>query len=188
MRADRTGYLQRIDESRLLRLARTHDLVVRLHVRPGAFIVEGETLATIPEGEADRADRLQRAINAACIVGGERTPEQDVEFVIERLVEVALRALSPSREDVFTAVACVEYLSAALVRAAGRRIPSPLRTDREGRLRVVAPGPTMPLLVSCAFDRLARAAATAPDVLAALDVARRRVATATCGRLGDTTG
>ena len=179
LRTHRTGYLQRVDERRLMRLACEHDALLTLHVRPGAFVVEGETLASIYPGDVAIARRLERTITAACIVGGQRTPEQDVEFVIERLVEVGLRALSPSRQDVFTAVACVEYLSAALVRAAGRHIPSPLRTDSDGRLRVVAPAVTMPLLVSCAFDRLAHAAADAPDVLAALQTARRRVAAAT---------
>ena len=40
--------------------------------------------------------------------------------------------------DPFTAISCLECLRVALIRVGGRRIPSPYRYDKEGRLRVVA--------------------------------------------------
>jgi uncharacterized membrane protein len=175
--APRTGYLQRVDDHALMRTARGHDVVVQLRLRPGQFVIEGDPIAGVYP--ADRASTaLCRQVRRALILGGDRTPEQDIEFVVERLVEVALRAVSPSRNDLFTAVACIQYLTAALVRVSERHVPSPLRADADGRLRVVAPGVTLPVLVACAFDRLDEAEPPIPAVSQALDAARRRLAAA----------
>ena len=45
------------------------------------------------------------------VVGGERASIQDLETSIRQLVEVALRALSPSISDPFTAMAVVDRLT-----------------------------------------------------------------------------
>ena len=70
------------------------------------------------------------------MLGSQQTPYQDVEFAVNQLVEVAVRALSPSVNDPFTATACVDHLGAALCRLAGRKIPSPYRRDPDGQVRV----------------------------------------------------
>jgi uncharacterized membrane protein len=172
--APRAGYLQRVDEQALMRAARSHDVIVQLRLRPGQFVVDGDAIAGIYPPGRDAAP-LRRQVMRALILGGDRTPEQDIEFVVERLVEVALRAVSPSRNDVFTTVACIEYLTAALVRVSRRRIPSPLRTDADGRLRIVAPGVTLPMLIACAFDQLDQAQPAVPAVSRALEAARHRL-------------
>jgi uncharacterized membrane protein len=41
-------------------------------------------------------------------VGPERTLEQDVEFAISQLVEIAVRALSPGINDPITAITCID--------------------------------------------------------------------------------
>ena len=68
----------------------------------------------------------------------QRTPTQDVEYAIDQLVEVAVRALSPGVNDPFTAIACIDWLGSALIRLANRTIPSGERFDDKGRLRLIA--------------------------------------------------
>jgi uncharacterized membrane protein len=60
-------------------------------------------------------------------VGTQRTAEQDVEFAVDQLVEVAVRAMSPAINDPFTAIACLDWLRAGLCRAARGRTPHPYR-------------------------------------------------------------
>jgi uncharacterized membrane protein len=90
----------------------------------------------------------------AVAVAPRRSPTQDVEFAVQQLVEIALRALSPSSNDPFTAIGCVDRLGAGLVRLGRRRIPSPFRSDSDGCVRVVATPPSYEGVVNAAFDQI----------------------------------
>ncbi|WP_090254316.1 DUF2254 family protein [Ectothiorhodospira marina] len=48
------------------------------------------------------------AICRAFVIGSQPTEEQDLEYFVRRLVEVALRALSPGINDPFTAMTCID--------------------------------------------------------------------------------
>ena len=101
--AECSGYLQAVDNDALLRVAAEEDLLIHLGYRPGNFITRGNTLVTVWPG--DKVDeKLSKKINAIIIVGPERTLEQDVEFAISQLVEIAVRALSPGINDPITAI------------------------------------------------------------------------------------
>ncbi|MBI1404085.1 MAG: DUF2254 domain-containing protein [Porphyrobacter sp.] len=137
VRSPRTGYIEAIDDGRLMELAREHDLILRLESRPGAFIHEGRVFARVwPKARAE--EDVVAAVAAGFAVGVERTPMQDTRFLVDELVEVGARALSPGVNDPFTAIACLDWLGAGLSELAKRQIPSPLRLDKDGALRVMA--------------------------------------------------
>jgi uncharacterized membrane protein len=148
--ATESGYLQSIDNSKLMAVAQDKDLVLLVKCRPGDFVVSGGELAKCqPRGvDEDTAKAIQRAF----IFGTQRTHLQDVEFSIEQLVEVAVRALSPGVNDPFTAINCIDRLAAALCLLAQRSFPSPLRHDDKGDLRVIARPVTFAGVVNAAFD------------------------------------
>jgi uncharacterized membrane protein len=147
------GYLNVVDSERLVALARDRDAIIRLERRPGDFLSEGVTLATVWPGE--RADRsLQEAINGALALGNERSTAQDAAFALNQIVEIAVRALSPSTNDPFTAITCVDQTGAALCALARRRLPSAYRYDEENALRVIAEPADFAVLADAAFDRL----------------------------------
>lgn len=132
------GYLQQVDVDALVDAAAEADLLLRLECRPGQFVVEGQALLRCwPPGRLD--DDRRRTLQAALVLGSQRTAVQDVEFTVSQLVEIAVRALSPGINDPFTAVASIDRLGAALHRLARRDLPSPRRLDPDGRLRVVTP-------------------------------------------------
>lgn len=137
IRSPRSGYIEAIDDDALMEIAREHDLIVRLECRPGEFIHEGRVFAhSAPPARAD--DKAVAEIADAFVVASQRTPLQDTSFLIDELVEVGARALSPSVNDPFTAIACLDWLGAGLSELARRNIPSPLRADTDGALRVIA--------------------------------------------------
>ncbi|MEG3851272.1 DUF2254 domain-containing protein [Microcoleus sp. herbarium19] len=147
------GYLQAIDDDELMKITGKYNLVVRVKTRPGKFIIKGSDLALILPGE--RVDReLTKLINDAFILGKERTEYQDAEFPINQLVEIALRAISPAVNDPFTAIRCIDRLSAGLSRIAQRDFPSPYRYDGEHNLRVIAEVATFEGLVNSAFNQI----------------------------------
>ena len=151
--ADRDGYLQFIDDAALLALAKKEDLVVRLERRPGSYVVASCTLALIwPESRA--TDRLTDQVRALFVLGNQRTSNQDIDFGVNQLVEIAVRALSPGLNDPFTAMMCVDHLGSVLCRLATRDMPSRYRYDHENRLRVIAPVNTFPEVTDAAFNQI----------------------------------
>ncbi|MDD3719075.1 MAG: DUF2254 domain-containing protein [Actinomycetota bacterium] len=151
--AAQSGYLQAVDRHGLLEVATENDLLVTMPCRPGDFVVEGTPLVKVRSKEA-LDESVARQLAGDVIVGALRTPEQDAEFAVHQLVEVAVRALSPGINDPYTAVSCVDRLSSALCFLCAREFPSPYLYDKEGNLRVVAKPGTFTGIVNAAFDQI----------------------------------
>ena len=77
-----------------------------------------------------------------------------MEFPINQLVEIALRALSPSLNDPFTAIRCIDHLSAGLSRLAQTNFPSPYRYDGFENIRIIAHPVTFSGLTDVAFNQI----------------------------------
>jgi len=146
------GYVQAIDEETLQDFACNCDVVIRLERRPGHFVAIGSPIAIV-RGTLDTRE-LSARINACFLTGSARTPRQDVECAIQELVEVAVRALSPGINDPHTAVACIDYLGAALLRIVQRQMPSRVLRDEDGRVRVIVERVSFPAVVDAAFDEI----------------------------------
>ncbi len=165
VRSKKTGYVDMIDDQALMAAARKHDLVVRLQYQPGDFAHVGRTLAEVyPSERCD--DDAARDIRGAFSMSSRRSTMQDLRFLIDELVEIAARALSPGVNDPFTAVTCMDWLSAGLSDLAGRDLPSHLRVDEDGALRVIAHPVSFETLVDRSFGALAQYCAA--DMVAAL--------------------
>lgn len=151
--ADGNGYLQFVDGAALVALATEEDLVVRLERRPGDYVVAGCPLALVSPGSRV-TDRLAEQVCSLFVLGHTRTSDQDIEFGVNQLVEIAVRALSPGVNDPFTAITCVDHLGAALCRLATRDVPSPYRHDVEKQLRLIAPADAFPEITDAAFNQI----------------------------------
>ena len=169
------GYVQAIDGDRLMRLAREHEVVVRVHARPGSFVRSGGVLLTVAPtpGQPHPDDKPLRGV---FIIGSDRTGTQDVTFFVEQLVELAVRALSPGINDPATARLCIDRLEQSLCHLAGRHIPSAVRYDEDGRMRVLACPLTFPDVVETAFAEIARYGRSSVSVTCRLLEAVRNVA------------
>ncbi|MDQ6892289.1 MAG: DUF2254 domain-containing protein [Acidobacteriota bacterium] len=153
------GYLQFIDAEALMALAIREDAVIRVERRPGQYLILGDPLVSVRTGNVVDT-KFSDAVNAAFVVGTQRTTFQDVEFPIDELVEIAARALSPGVNDPFTAMACVDRLGSALCRLARRDLPGPCRFDEQHKLRVFAPAVTFSGLLNRSFDQIRQNART----------------------------
>ena len=150
--ATAAGYIQAIDVGRLLQLAQDRDAVIRMPLRPGHFVMRGETIASLMS--SGNAEDCADAIRAAIRLGNERSSAHDPEFAIHQLVEIALRALSPGINDPYTAINCIDRLGAMLAELASRELPSRYQRDADGRRRVVVNPFTYAGVVDAAFDQL----------------------------------
>lgn len=130
------GYLQVIDSPEVMRIAEENDLFIRIYVRPGDFVMPEATLVKVSPASTD--SKVIEQVKKTFTIGRQRTPIQDTEFVINQIVQAALKALSPAINDPFTAINCIDRLGAALSVLAGRAMPSPLRYDSKEQPRVIA--------------------------------------------------
>ncbi|WP_035984327.1 DUF2254 domain-containing protein [Leptolyngbya sp. KIOST-1] len=147
------GYLQAIDQGQLVQIATEHDLVIQVQSRAGRFVVQGSELARVfPKDKVNKP--LTAQIEKAFVLGSKRTNQQDLEFSINQLVEIAVRALSPGINDPFTAVRCIDQISATLCQLARRDIPSPYRSDDQAQLRLALPSLTFVDVTDAAFNQI----------------------------------
>ncbi len=170
------GYVQAMDVDGLMETARRHDLVVRVEHRAGDFVVRGQPLASAwPAARVD--GEVADAVREAFVLGAWRTQTQDVEFSVNQLVEVAVRALSPALNDPFTAINCIDHLGSALCEVARGRLPHARRLDGEGRVRVVFAHPvTFSGMADAAFNQIRQYGADSAAVVIRLLEATAAVA------------
>lgn len=173
-----SGYVQRIDDEALMRIATDSDLVIRINARPGTFVTDGFPVLSVVSREPI-SDEMTTSLGGALVIGPDRTPAQDLEFSMRRIVEIAQRALSPGINDPTTALYCIDRLGEALTHLAHRQTPSPVRVDADGRPRVVTSATTLEELACPALAAVARYGARDLDVIRRLlDVIASLVATA----------
>jgi uncharacterized membrane protein len=155
------GYLRVLDDEQLADWAAEHGAFVRLRVRPGDFVFGGSIIGRV--WPSDRGEAAQAALARIMTLGDMRSAEQDLEFLVRQLVEIALRALSPGVNDPFTAIAVLDRLGAALCEMAGRQLPDG-RTCRNGQVRVARPPISYSGLLDAMFHSLRQAGARQPAV------------------------
>ncbi|MGO8874659.1 MAG: DUF2254 domain-containing protein [Acidimicrobiales bacterium] len=163
MPALESGYLQFVAFSQLVEIAEDAGAVIRLAHRPGHFVVAGRPLGTIWPAAA--APRVESALARSHVTGPHRTLIQDPVFAIDQLVEIAIRALSAAVNDTFTALTCIDWLSAGLSRISGRVLSEGVYCDRAGVIRLIELAPSYERMVNRAFDKIRQAGGRMPAVI-----------------------
>ena len=166
LRASAAGHLQWIDVKMLDDIGLEHDLRFRVDRAAGDFLVVGEPVLTVL-GTFDPPEDLSKALHRCYALGPIRTAAQDMLFLADQLVEVAVRALSPSINDPRTAILCLNWL-AAVLDAFARREPTP---GPPGDARVLYSRVAFETMLNRAFDELRQHVCTDRTVvLHALDI------------------
>lgn len=173
VRAEQTGYVTAVDVQALIEALRKRDGVLELLAAPGTYVHVGEPLARLRGDEEQLAEPIRRHVH----IGDVRTPEQDVDFAIQQVVEVAVRAVSPSMNDPYTASNAVSALTSGLCTALASPSPPPGWLDEDDRVRLVWAPPSGRFLVDAVFEDVRTYAAGNPRVARqVLDLARRLLA------------
>jgi uncharacterized membrane protein len=179
VRAKQSGYLQFVGYGPLIDIAETFDAVIRLSHRPGHFVVANRRLATV--WPAGAARQVETALDKAHVTGPHRTLTQDPVFAIDQLVEIAIRALSSAVNDTFTALTCIDWISAGLSKISGRALEEGIYRGRSGRIRLIEFDPSYSRMVNRAFDKVRQAGGGMPAVVIRMLDALTHVAESTNG-------
>ncbi len=127
------GFVTSIAHEQLLEMAAEHDLMLYLKTRLGDLLEEEDIIVdvhTYASKSLTDPESLAEDIQSAFTCGEERNFEQDVEFGITKLVEVALRAISPGINDPNTANYCIMKLG-PICRIIGRELENIYYYDDE---------------------------------------------------------
>ncbi len=151
--SDTSGYIRFVDTGRLVSLAKTYRVKLQVVRRVGLFVPEGTPLLVAHKGERLTADILQD-LRRAIDLGPSRTLQQDVEFGILQIVDIALKAISPAVNDPTTAIGCVDQLSRIMIRLASKEPPESLLYDPPGVFRVRVPWNDFEQLLTTAFEQI----------------------------------
>ncbi len=151
--ARRSGYIRFVDIERLRELAKSYRVCLRLERRVGHFVPEGAVLLRLTRGDRITEARAREFL-AAIDIGPTRTLQQDVEFGVVQIVDVALRAISPAVNDPTTAISCVDQLSCILIRWIDRSPPRRAYYDPPHVLRLVVPWIDLEGLLDLAFEQI----------------------------------
>ena len=148
-----SGYIRYVDTGRLLNLAKTFKLRVRVLRRIGHFVPAGVALLRASPGERLDPERV-RELRSAFDIGPTRTMQQDVEFGVIQIVDIALKAISSAVNDPSTAITCVDQLSRILIRFVSRNVPVSLLCDPPHVVRVIVPWLGTENLLDTAFEQI----------------------------------
>ncbi len=161
---EHSGYLQRVNDAKLMELAVTHDLLMKLEKRPGNFVTTGSpAVKVLPTVRMSK--ELEEEIVSCFVLGRHRTPHQDPLYPIQQLVEIGAHALSPGINEPFTAFTCIDWLGACLRGAVNSVMPEPHRHDEEGRLRAICCPLTFDEMVEMSFGQIQVYGAHNPEIL-----------------------
>lgn len=160
----KSGYLQYIDSDALLNLMSTNDALLVLNHRPGSFLVKDEKIGVLYSKKDWEEESVAELLNQF-VFGKTKTSQQDLEFSIHQMVEIAARALSPGVNDPYTAVACIDNLTATLCYLAQAKFPSKYRIDEGEQLRVIADVLDFEGVLDAAFNQIRQFSAGSTAVM-----------------------
>lgn len=155
-----TGYVQLIDFEALERIAEKQGGIFSLAVRTGDFVHRDLPLLQVQGcAPADVADKVRESFT----LGPSRTPEQDPQFLIDELVEIGLRALSPGINDPFTAITALHWLGAATAEIGRRDLRKDVCGKKGEDCRVIPRADDFAHYVERGFGSIRSAVATSPN-------------------------
>jgi uncharacterized membrane protein len=163
----RSGYIQEVDWSALLTIAEQKHLFVRMDVEIGRYLLAGDAVMSVwPAADLDAG--TERQLSDAIVTGMERTPHQDLKLGVIELMDIAIKAMSPSVNDPTTALNAIDRLGEILLELAWRKRGDLVHLSDRGRPLVIARRPRLEDTIGLAFDQVRHFAAGNPTVAIAL--------------------
>ncbi|MFD2045396.1 DUF2254 domain-containing protein [Ornithinibacillus salinisoli] len=132
--ADSAGYIQKIEWNALVKWAKDNDCVIELRQQIGAYVTKNLPILCIYSVyHSEDFNSVKKFI----IIGNERTDLEDIEFNIQKLVEIAVKAVSPSINDPDTAIDCINRIGSVLTDLGNGFREIPFLTDNKNDLRLM---------------------------------------------------
>ncbi|OIJ15637.1 hypothetical protein BKP35_01185 [Anaerobacillus arseniciselenatis] len=144
MKLNTSGYIKHIDLYGIIKQATIDDYIIKIEKKVGEYVDQDSDILSIwAIGGHHSIDHYEKYISVA----KEKAPVDDIEFGLTKIVEIALRALSPGVNDPNTAINCIENLGKILTKLGQKHLPRSYHNDANRNLRVIFEHP-------CFYDYL----------------------------------
>ncbi|MGY1707395.1 DUF2254 domain-containing protein [Geodermatophilus sp. SYSU D00697] len=166
--ARESGFVTDVDGERIAAAAAAAGVTVVLEPRIGDSVVAGTPLAHVrpcSAGTATELEEVERALHEGVHLGFERRPDRDVAYSLRKVVDIAVRALSPGTNDPTTAVHALSHVSALLGELVTHSLRPSQVQDADGVLRLVLPQWDAPALLRLGLEEPIHFAEGQPAVL-----------------------
>ncbi len=152
--AKTSGFLQAVNYQGIIEICNENDLLIKVVHRPGDFVVVGNPIMLVYLDADTLDDDISDQLHDTMTYGAVRLMLQDLEFSVDQLVEIAVRALSPGINDPFTAIACLDQFSLNLSQLAKEGLPSGYHYDDNTTLRIITDAVKFDGIVDAAFNQI----------------------------------
>jgi len=164
IKSNTSGYLQYISFEVLLDLITKDNSLLVVHNKQGNYIVSGIEIAELWTHSNYEAEKIAKVLNQF-VIGKTKTPQQNLEYSIQQLVEMAARALSPGINDPFTAMACIDNLASTMSYLAQAKFPSTQKHDEDDILRIITKAEDFEGLLDTSFNQIRQYSSGMPAVI-----------------------
>lgn len=110
VKIEKGGYIQYIDHEKIINIAEDIDGLIVIEKITGEFVTDDTEIFTLYFKDEEATEKKIAKLQACITTGNTQTDLQNFNFSIQKLVEIALRAISPSTNDPNTASNCLKII------------------------------------------------------------------------------
>ncbi|MFD2705514.1 DUF2254 domain-containing protein [Salibacterium lacus] len=174
--SEETGFIQIFDYKRLIKKARQDDVTIKLEKRIGDFVTEGLPLMRLwsDKEKKIKEEKYRKLVH----MGPKKTEMQDLEFGVNKLTEVAIKAIG--NDDPNTANNAIYQLTDLLISISKVTSFTPYLTDTNNQLRIIIKDESFDYYLYAAFSQISTYAVKDPyltaNLLEAVTILSRSIA------------
>ncbi|WP_232217143.1 DUF2254 domain-containing protein [Winogradskyella sp. J14-2] len=160
------GYIQYFDLEALVKFSEANNCIIKILEKPGAYTIKHQAvLEVLSKTEMLLSQDKIETLNSCYEVFRSKSLFQDTEFAILQIVEIASRALSPGINDPYTAINCIDQLTASLSVLANADVPQRFVTNNPDELRLIVPRTDFKGFLETAFNDILQFGANTPAII-----------------------
>lgn len=162
-----SGYIVAFDTSRIVKATGAADVRCIIKFSIGDFVLKDTPIACV---DSVIKEEIANTIISAITIEPARSEQNSIEFSMNLLIEIAIRALSPGVNDTYTALAATDHISDVIGRISSDHTGHICVRDDNDKIRLITPGFSIDRLMSAAFHPLRQT--TTDNLLMAEGLAR----------------
>lgn len=144
---EKSGFLQSYNVDKLYEYAMENKVVVWCEKRVGDYVLEDEVLLKVyKHKDLETQEKCKEILAEAVQTGDETNLYEDLSAGTNKLVEIAVKALSPGINDPATAIFCIEEIGFLLQKMA-RVSEAKIYKDEKNEIRLIVRGVTFEKLL-----------------------------------------
>jgi uncharacterized membrane protein len=109
------GYIQMINYDKILTIANKTKAIIIFEKVTGQFLTDETRMFSVYyDKDSELIENMDKKLQSCVVIGDTKTEKQDFSFILQKIEEIAIRALSPGINDPNTAIHCIRIIGISL--------------------------------------------------------------------------